>query len=122
MIRFSPVIPTEAELLIDLSRWREDVGRSGGFGTAWFNPDTPGDILNRLHGTVPRVDSLRRKAECAGHARAIIPRLTEIIDRDDLKKPSRFVKAMCKTLLDTVTTHVSYDQGSQGILLYQKLA
>ena len=95
---------------------------SGGFGTAWFNPDTPGYILNRLHGTVPRVDSLRRKAECAGHALAIITRLTEIIDRDDLKKPSRFVKAMCKTLLDTVTTHVGYDQGSQGIFLYQKLA
>ena len=30
MIRFSPVIPTEAELLIDLSRWREDVGHLEG--------------------------------------------------------------------------------------------
>jgi hypothetical protein len=29
---------------------------------------------------------------------------------------------MCETLRDTVTTHVGYDQQSQRIFLYQKLA
>jgi hypothetical protein len=122
MIRFSAVVPTDVDLYLDLSEWQEDPARSGGFGTAWFSSGAEGYILKRLHDNVSRVESLRKKAECAGHARAIITRLTDIIERDGANRPSAFVRAMCETLRDTVTTHVGYDQESQGIFLYQKLA
>ena len=122
MIRFSAVVPSEPDILIDLADWQEDPGKSGGFGTAWFNSTVTTHILKRLHDEIPRTESLRKKSECAGHARAIITRLTEIIEREGQKAPRPFVKAMCETLRDTVTTHVGYDLDARRIFLYQKIA
>ena len=122
LIRFSAVAPTDSDVYLDLSDWREDPGKSGGFGTAWFSSAVEGHILKRLHENISRVESLKKKKECAEHARAIITRLTDIIECDGVNRPSAFVRAMCETLRDTVTTHVGYDQESQGLFLYQKLA
>ena len=118
MIRLSPVVPTASDLSIDLEQWQEDASRSGAFGTTWVSPDHSGHILKRLHDKVPRVESLRRKRECAAHARSIIIRLTEIVG----SSPTRFVTAMCERLRNSVTTHVGYDPGMESIFLYQRLA
>lgn len=110
-----PLLDNVTKTETDLGQWDISIG-DGGFAEARGNAADPDHVLKRMNESVAYTDAIGKMRQLATHAKVVGKRLDDIL----ADKPKPFVRRVCQSLRDTLSTHVGYED--EHIYLYQKKA
>jgi hypothetical protein len=116
-MRMSPVSGTGSEMAIDLAQWGEGLG-GGGFADALSSAANPDHVLKRMHEEVPFERAIGKMLQLSAHAKVMGTRLDGIL----AGSPKPWVSRVCRSLRDTLTTHIGYSDRDSRVYLYQRKA
>src|ERR1700730_800545 len=116
-VRMWPVLGTGSEIAIDLAQWNESLG-GGGFAEALSGTMDPEHVLKRMNDEVARENAIIKMRRLSAHAKVMGTRLDNIL----AAPPTQWVGQVCRSLRDTLTTHIAYSDNDKHIYLYQRKA
>src|SRR4051794_40637072 len=116
-MRMWPVLGTGTEIALDLAQWNEGLG-GGGFAEALSSIAHSDHVLKRMHEEVVFQNAIGKMNQLSGHAKVMGTRLDGILANSS--KP--WVEYVCRSLRDTLTTHIGYSDQDRHIYLYQRRA
>jgi hypothetical protein len=112
-----PVLGTGSNITVDLVQWGAGLG-GGGFAEAFSSAANPDHVLKRMHEEVAQTNAIGKMKQLSAHARAMGTRLDGIL----ATPPSPWVGRVCRSLRDTLTTHIGYSNEDKRVYLYQRRA
>lgn len=114
-MELKPVLVGPNPIAIDLTEWETSLG-DGGFAEARGSASDPAHVLKRMNESVLRTDAIGKMKQLTAHAKVVGKRLDDIL----ANAPKPFVKRVCQSLRDTLSTHIGWD--NDHIYLYQRKA
>jgi hypothetical protein len=112
-----PVLGGANAITIDLAEWHEGLG-GGGFAEALSSVTDPNHVLKRMHEEVAQKNAIGKMTQLSKHAKVVGTRLDDIL----ADSPKPLVGHVCRSLKDTLTTHIAYSDQDTHIYLYQRKA
>ncbi len=114
----APISRSQRTTEIDLDKWTDRIG-DGGFAIAFGCSEDTQHVLKCMDDEVSMFDAKSAMLRISNHARVMTDRLAHIVS-DTGTIP--FARAICHTLLSTITTHVGYCGATKRIYLFQAKA